>query len=109
MSRTQTTNVLLVLVLIALVANLVLSIARPEPAYAVRKSEISQEAQEVADRVALDRVLGDIGPAVRDMAASNRLIADAIRDHARATDRIARAIQGAAMAPMPSPAEAPEQ
>ena len=95
MSRTKTTNILLVLTLIALVANLVLTFARPPAAYAVRKSDVSTQAEEVSSRVAMDRVLGDISPAMREMAASNREVATAIREQARATERIARAIQEA--------------
>lgn len=102
MSRTHTTNVLLVLVLLALIANVVVSVARPQAAFAVRKSDVAQEAEEVAERVALDRVLGDIGPAMREMAASNREIAEAIREHSRSTERIARAIQSAGAVPVPA-------
>lgn len=93
MSRTQTTNILLVLVLLALTANLFVTLAGPRPAYADKKSGVSQEAVGVSNRVALDRVLGDIGPAVREMASGNRDVAEAIREHARATREIARAIQ----------------
>ena len=98
MSRTRSTDILLILVLIALVANIIVAFARPPAAYAVRKSGVAEEAQEVADRVAMDSVLGDIGPSVREMANSNREIAQAIREHARSTERIARAIQSSGRA-----------
>ncbi len=96
MPRTQTTNILLVLVFLALTANVIVTLFRPLPAYAVRKSEVAEEAVGVSNRVAMDRVLGDIGPAVREMANGNREMAQAIRDHARATREIARAIQASA-------------
>lgn len=95
MSRTRSTNILLLLVLFALLANLAVSIGRPPAAFAVKKSDVSSDATNVADRVALDRVLGGIGPAMREMARSNQEVASAIREHARATERIARAIQQA--------------
>lgn len=95
MSRTQTTNLLLTLVVLALLANLVVMLTQSQPAYAVRKSDIATEATDVANKVAMDRVLGDIGPAVREMARSNQEVAGAIREHARATREIARAIEKA--------------
>lgn len=100
MSRTRTTNILLVFVLVALVANVFVTLARPPAAFAVDKGQrrqgVAVEAQQVSERVAMDRVLGDIAPAVREMAAGNRAVAEAIREHARATRDIARAIQAAA-------------
>ena len=95
MTRTRSTNLLLLLALVALVANLVVSLARPPAAYAIKKSAVSEDAKRVSDRVAMDRVLGGIAPAMRDMAQSNRAVAQAIREHARATERIARAVQAA--------------
>lgn len=95
MTRSRSTNLLLLLVLAALLANLAVAVARPPAAYAIKKSEVSEEAQRVSERVAMDRVLGDIGPAMREMAQSNREVAQAIREHARSTERIARAVQTA--------------
>lgn len=100
MSRSTSTNILLTLVLLALLANLVVLLTRPTAAYAVRKSEVSEEAVQVSDRVALDTVLGGIAPAMREMAHSNQEIAAAIREHARATERIAQAVREGADARM---------
>ena len=100
MSRTRTTNILLALVVLALAANLLVTFMRSDAAHAVekgqRKSGVAAEAVATSERVAADRVLGQIAPALRDVAQGNRAIAEAIRDHARATREIARAIQNSA-------------
>lgn len=99
MARSRTTNVLLALVLIALIVDIAVTLAKPTPALAergVQKGEVAAQAQATADQVNNARVLGDIASALREVASSNKDIASAIREHSRATDRIARSVQSVA-------------
>jgi hypothetical protein len=95
------TNILLVLVFLALLVNLVAPLLRGTEVAAVDYEDDSVppavQAAKVAQEIAPDRLAGQIADGLRAIADSNLQIAGAILEHARSNDRIAYSLDRVAI------------
>ncbi len=91
------TNILLLLVLFALMANLLMPFWKPKEAAAVVPSRPDNVAPaviaaEVDEKIAPDRLTAELAAALRDIASANREIATAIQEDAHSSADIAYAL-----------------
>lgn len=94
MKSEKTTNILLALIFLALLGNMLVPLLKTREAAAAGEDARSPAAvAEKAQVLALNEAADQIGAGLREIAQSNRMIAsaiaDAIREHARANERIA--------------------
>jgi hypothetical protein len=92
----KVTNILLLLIFLALVSNLLVPFLRAKEAAAVISSSDSIPpaviAAQVDEQIAPDRLTAELASALRDIAAANKEIAAAILEHSRSNENIAYAI-----------------
>ncbi|GAB4330229.1 MAG: hypothetical protein Kow0099_00700 [Candidatus Abyssubacteria bacterium] len=101
MRNQTTTNILLTLVFLALVANLVAPLFKTADAVAVDYKNDSVppavQAEKVAQEIAPDKVAGQIADGLKLIADSNLQIAAAILEHAKSNDRISYSLDRVAI------------
>lgn len=97
MTTGRLTNVLLLLVFLALVANLLVPVFKTQDAGAVVVSPDSVSpavrAAEVDAKLAPDRLTGELAAALKDIADADQQIAVAILEHSRSNENIAYALE----------------
>ncbi|RJP70780.1 MAG: hypothetical protein C4532_08855 [Candidatus Abyssobacteria bacterium SURF_17] len=93
MKSTRTTNVLLVLVILALLANVLVPMLQTREAEAVGQDAASpSQVAATAQNVALEKVGRVVADGLAQIAQSNQQIANAILEHSRTNEHIADAL-----------------
>lgn len=94
MKSQKVTIILLALIVLALVANLLVSLARTREAAAGQDSiPPAVEAARIAEHIAPDRLTAEIANGLKAVAQANEHIAAAIKEHARSNERVASSIE----------------
>ncbi|NQU07668.1 MAG: hypothetical protein HQ583_03835 [Candidatus Abyssubacteria bacterium] len=94
MKSTKLTNTLLALIFLVLLAHFFTPFFKATEAGAAGSDSVAPSAIAAgAAFPALDQVAKEVSGGLRQIAQSNQQIADAIRDHARSSERIAQSLE----------------
>jgi hypothetical protein len=96
MTSSKLTNILLLLIFLALVANVLFPLFKAKEAAAVQRPDNVPPAiiaAEVSEEIAPDRLAAELAAALNNIASADREIAAAIIDHSKSNENIGYALE----------------